>query len=233
MTITKSDNQGFAHYVLIAGLVVIVAVGGAGYGVFKAHEKSNSKSSLSSSGKSYSSQSQLSSNDQAKSGATTVNTSSSSSSTPATSSSSSSKSTTSKTPTTSTSKGSSSGSGSSSSTTTKPTVTPLSALTTLIAGLQSGNNINVTASSVTVAGPVGNASARPIVFTANGVSYFAYHQGSAADFTQSAATVAGTMAITQASGSPALAPAYLDKSADLVDASSSVVGYSTGDSFYQ
>lgn len=108
---------------------------------------------------------------------------------------------------------------------------PLAVLTTLIANLDNGSQINVTASPVTVPGPITDAKARPIVFTANGQTYFAYTQGKAPDFTASASTTANTMAVVNATVSnPPLVQAHLDKVGNLVDPnfSDTLVAYSQG-----
>ena len=105
----------------------------------------------------------------------------------------------------------------------------LNGLTTLVASLQKGGQANVTAAAVTVPGPITNASARPLVFTVNGVIYFAYTQGSAPNFNHTSAAVAKTFAIVPATvKSPKLIGAHLDKLNNLVDANFKLAGYSTG-----
>jgi len=123
----------------------------------------------------------------------------------------------------------SSSSGSSAPATT-PTQTPLSALTAIITDLDNGTaSANVTASSVTVPGPISNATARPIVFSVNGQTYFAYTQEQEPIFSTSASQTANSMAIVSATvGGPTLTQAHLDKTGILVDENEEAVGYSTG-----
>jgi hypothetical protein len=114
---------------------------------------------------------------------------------------------------------------------TQTTVTPLSALTSVISGLDNGVAAQITASNVTLAGPIGNAQGQPIVFTANGETYFAYTQGQKPNFNQSASATASSMAIMAEPSSDSgvvLASANLDKGGILVDSNQEAVGYSTG-----
>ena len=115
------------------------------------------------------------------------------------------------------------------SSTPSSTVTPLSALTAVLANLLNGGTAQVTANTVAVPGPITTAQAQPIVFTANGHSYYAYRQGQAPDFNASASSIANTMAIVTANTSGvALSGAHLDKAGNLVDANSHAAGYSIG-----
>jgi hypothetical protein len=112
-----------------------------------------------------------------------------------------------------------------------PVATPLSTLISLITNLDKGSQANITASAVTVPGPVNDATARPLVFTLSGQVYFAYRQGTAPDFSTSADETANTMAIVKVSGSiPSLVQAHLNKAGTLVDPNSmgNLVGYSQG-----
>ena len=98
-----------------------------------------------------------------------------------------------------------------------------------------GNNtIYITSKPVTVAGPVGYATARPIVFGNDKLlakTYFAYMQSAPINFTGSASSVASKMAIVVASGTYTTQPsAYINKSGILQDTTMStyLIGYSTG-----
>jgi cytoskeletal protein RodZ len=107
--------------------------------------------------------------------------------------------------------------------------TPLSVLTAIIADLEKGISANVTLNSVTVPGPIGNATARPLVFTFDGQQYFAYTQGTAPNFSLTAAQTANTMAIVKATvNNPPLITAYIDKSNNLTDPNFHLDGFSTG-----
>ncbi len=197
--------------------------------VLKAHQGNNANSSLQTSNKNTSNQSKLSANTQSKSDASTVaastsaNTSLSTSAKPATAqtkTTTSAKSNITPTPTAS--------QAASNSSTPATDQSPLSVLTTLITSMDSGASATVTASSVSVPGPISTAQARPIVFTANGQTYFAYTQGHAPNFNLTPSQTANTMAIVSATVSgPTLTSAHLDKSNNLVDPNFQVVGYST------
>ena len=110
-------------------------------------------------------------------------------------------------------------------------------LTNIIDSLQKNigtSSIYITASPVSVPGPVSSATARPIVFGNDKLlakTYFAYMQGAPINFTGSASSIAGKMAIVVASGSYSTQPsAYINKSGVLQDTAMStyLVGYSTG-----
>ena len=112
-----------------------------------------------------------------------------------------------------------------------PPATPLSALTTIITNLKNNTAgaAQVTATNVNVAGPIGTATAQPIVFSVNGTVYFAYTQGTKPNFNQTAAQTANSMAITTGNiNGVSLSQAHLDKSNNLVDENITAVGFSTG-----
>ena len=117
-------------------------------------------------------------------------------------------------------------------TTPTPPQTPLSALTTVISDLESGQSVNITASSVVIPGPISDATGQPIVFVANNQTYFAYTQEQEPDFINATpAQTASTMAIVsepESDSGIALSPAYLDKGGILVNPDQVAVGYSTG-----
>ena len=108
------------------------------------------------------------------------------------------------------------------------TQTPLEALTAICEQLDDGGQANVTTAAITLPGPITNATGRPLVFSVDGHTYFAYTQETKPDFNQAAAQTAGSMAIVPASGSYSLTSAHLDKSANLVDENETAVGFSVG-----
>lgn len=231
MQFHKLNARGFTHYVALITVVTVALIGGVFVTVLKAHHSSSSKSNLGTSGNSAQSKSKLSSSQKSQSELSSAN---STSSPNATSTTPSSKPTTT-TPKTSTPSSTKSPATTSVQPTPSPTPAPsqtlLSVLTALITDLDNGAQVNVTTNAVTVPGPISNAQARPIVFTANGQVYFAYRQGSAANFTTSASQTANTMAIVNATvSSPSLVQAHLDKAANIVDPNISgyLVGYSQG-----
>jgi hypothetical protein len=105
--------------------------------------------------------------------------------------------------------------------------TPLRVLTGIVAGLEKGKQARVTAEDVKIPGPIGTAEGQPIVFTVNGLTYFAYRQESQPDFHLTPGETASSMAITEGRNVPTEG-AHLDKIGELVDASEHTVGYSIG-----
>ena len=110
-------------------------------------------------------------------------------------------------------------------------------LTNIISDFQNnvGNNtINITSKPVTVAGPVSNATAQPVVFGNDKLlvkTYFAYMQNAPINFAGSASTIASKMAIVTAGSSYATqSGAYINKSGNLQDTTMStyLIGYSAG-----
>jgi hypothetical protein len=111
------------------------------------------------------------------------------------------------------------------------TQTPLSVLTGIIAGLNNGQEAEITAVNVALAGPVSTGQGQPLVFTASGQTYFAYTQEQAPNFNTTAAQTASTMAIVPepaADSGVALTQAHIDKGNLLVDENEEGVGYCTG-----
>lgn len=107
-------------------------------------------------------------------------------------------------------------------------LTPLSALTNIITNLDNGVSTQVTASAVTIPGPISNATGRPIVFSVSGQTYYAYTQEQEPNFSTTAAQTASTMAIVNGTKGVSVTPAYLDKGGILVDPNQVAVGFSTG-----
>jgi hypothetical protein len=106
--------------------------------------------------------------------------------------------------------------------------TPLSTLTTIITNLDKGVSTQVTASPVTIPGPISNATGQPIVFTLSGQTYYAYRQEQEPDFSTTPAQTASTMVIVDGTKGVSVTPAYLDKGGILVDSNQVAVGFSTG-----
>lgn len=230
MKIKKFNAQGFTHYVALFAMLTVAIVVGVFVVVLKANHKSSTQSNLTTASGNARSKSKLSSNEKLQSGlSTTDSTSNSALTTPASIPPKTSTSTPAKSSTTTSQSTSNSAPAPAPTPAAPPAQTPLSVLTTLITNLDNGAQVNVTATPVTVPGPISNAQARPIVFTANGQTYFAYHQGSAANFNESASQTAGSMAIVNATvNNPSLVQAHLDKAGNLVDPniSGTLVGYS-------
>lgn len=112
-----------------------------------------------------------------------------------------------------------------------PTQTPLSALTTVIDNLESGQSADITLNAVLIPGPITDATGQPIVFTANGQTYFAYTQEQEPNFNTTPSQTASTMAIVPEPATDndlVLSLANLDKSGILVDENGLAVGYSSG-----
>lgn len=112
----------------------------------------------------------------------------------------------------------------------QPVATPVSVLTEVINNFENhGGPINVTRDTVTVAGPIRDATARPIVFGFENKLYYAYTQTYWPNFKTTPAETANTMAIIPANvASIAQVSAHFDKSANLVDSYITAVGFSTG-----
>jgi|GEM_PF-4198882 len=224
---SKIGSQGFAHYLALGVIVVSLVIVGAFVVVLKANHD-NSKANVQTAS-SAGVRTKLNANTQTQTGAASapITSNTTTSTTPSTKSTTSTKSSTGTTAKTTTP---TSGTPSSGNTTPTPTPTPLSVLTALISDWESAKSFpSVTANSVTVPGPISNAQARPIVFSADGQTYFAYTQGHWPDFTVTPSQTAGSMAIVTATvSSPSLVQGHLDKANNLVDPNSVAVGYSTG-----
>ncbi len=226
MRFRKLEQQGFTHYIAVAVTMLVFAIGGTFLTVAKANRGHEAKSNLLPSSQQNTNQDKLSSSPgtgqtvpQASSPAKSV---SASASKPVTAST--------KTVVTATPK----------TTYIPPPSSPaptqsnqalINALTSLITNMENGSQANVTANNVSVPGPITTAQARPIVFTYNGQTYFAYRQGQPADFNTTPSQTANSMAIVTATvNGAALTQAHLDKANNLVDPDFQVVGYSTGGS---
>jgi hypothetical protein len=220
---SKINNKGFSHIEILIVVAVVIAIGGIGYFVIN-HNHKNTKADNLTSAKTTS---KSSTTPQIKS-ATTSPVAVSTKSTGTTSTPTATKSTATSVKATSTTPTSSSSSSSSSSTPAAPAATPLSTLTSIISSLDVGGTANVTASTVTVPGPITNATARPIVFSLNGQTYYAYTQESPPNFNTSASQTASSMALVTASAGASLTTGHLDKTGILVDQNEAAVGYSTG-----
>jgi len=218
----NNKDDGFSHLMILLSILVVVAIGGVAYGVYVHNQNSQPvKLSATKTSQSTTKSTTLASTSPETS---TLSTQATSSVKPGTISATKTSTTTTRT--------------TSGTTTTAPAssvspaaaATPLSVLTGIITNLDNGvSGAQVTASSITVAGPISNASARPLVFTVNGKTYIAYTQSQAPNFNQSAAQTAATMAIVpETSSVGSLEYAHLDKSNNLVDQNSAAVGYSTG-----
>lgn len=216
MKINKLNDQGIAHVAAIVISVVLVALGGVFMLVLNAHQNTPQSRATSANSKS-DNKGTINSSDQSK---TPLSDASNPSSTGSTATTSNTPKTTTKTTTNTNT--------STPSNDTKQPVTPLSALTAVIYNLHHGVSTSVTSADVAVPGPISTAQARPIVFTANGQTYFAYRQGQAPNFDVSDSDTANSMAIVQASGSYTLTSAYLDKVNKLTTPDYHYVGYSTG-----
>lgn len=210
------SNDGFAHYFFVI-LVVVVALTASVFAlVLKAHNQAAASHAVTPDS---AAQGGLTTNAQTQAGTTAINVPAPTTSSSHTSTNSSSKST------------STTGSSSSSSQSTTPshntaTQTPTSVLTTVVTNLEKGVSADVTASDVNVPAAVsGSVPARPLVFTVNGTTYYAFTRVNPPDFNTSVATTVDSMAIVVASGKPALTQAHLDKSGNLVDANFKLVGY--------
>ena len=109
---------------------------------------------------------------------------------------------------------------------------PIEVLTGIIASLQQGGQINVAANDISIPGPINNAKGAPIIFKANGQTYFAYSQEKPIVYTQkSAADIAGSMAIVKAGANEINTPttlAYLNKVGEMINENEVAVGYSVG-----
>lgn len=111
-----------------------------------------------------------------------------------------------------------------------PPITPLSALTTLITNVNDGQEAKVTSEPVALPSPGTHAHGRPLVFEANGQTYFAYTETTKPDFNTTPQQTAASMIIIKATvTNPSLSPANIDKSGELVDIRFNTVGYSVGD----
>jgi len=217
----KVNNRGFAHHLVLIGLVIVLVLGGALWMVIRANNNKSAKSN-----------SQQSSN-------TDSNTTENNVSTPTlkatavvqegTSQKTSTQPSTPATTTATTSNSSSSGQATNSQTASTPT--PLSTLTSIVTDLKNGKLADVTASEIDVPAAVsGTVKARPIVFSVNGTTYLAYTRVNPPNFNTSAETTANSMAIVQASGSASLVKAHLDKGNNLVDPDLKLVGYTQSNS---
>jgi len=231
MHIHKLNSRGFAHQVILIAVVNITIIGGVLLTVIKTNNRSTAKSKLTTVSKNASSNNKQSTSDKSQSELPTSNTTTSPTSTSSTPTTTDPKSSTSNSSNSSTAPAPAPAPAPTPAPTPAPVQTPLSALTDLISDLLvNRKQANITANPVTVAGPISDAIARPIVFTANGQTYFAYHQGSAIKFNMSASELANSMAITIATGNPLLELSGIGKVGYLVDSNSMnyLVGYSIG-----
>ncbi|MCL4357541.1 hypothetical protein M1512_01435 [Patescibacteria group bacterium] len=105
-------------------------------------------------------------------------------------------------------------------------------LTNLVVRLDKGGEVTVTAKEIDIPGPIDEAKGSPIVFKANGQTYFAFTQDHTPNFNQKRpADVARDMAVVeQPSTDPhiQLEYAHLNKAGTLVDENGMPVGYSAG-----
>jgi cytoskeletal protein RodZ len=223
---TRLNSKGFAHHVVLLAIVAVMVTGGVFATVIRVNNNSNAKNSQNTSDGSADSKNKLGADGKSQSELSTANGSddSANSTTPSSNTPAPTPTTTPSTPTTTPKNNSTTPSNA-------PTETPLSVLIALITKLKNGEaGVYITANAVTIPGPINDATARPIVFTANGQKYFAYRQGSAPNFNTSPTETANTMAIVSATGSPSLEDGRLNKVGNLVDQSSMgyLVGYSEG-----
>lgn len=221
MKIRQHGANGFAHYTILAAAVMAVAI--VGVFVLVLRHSGTPKANLETASTASHSPTKLSTSAQTTSGASSASptTSQSAGSTTTTKSSTAKTST----GTRSTSASSSSSSGSSDTTQAKAE-TPTQALTDIINSLNAGGLANVTATSVSVPAAVsGTVSARPIVFTVNGATYFAYTRVNPPNFNTDASTTVNSMVIVPASGSYSLVTAYVGKTGYLTGPNSEYVGY--------
>ena len=209
----KTNQEGFAHAMIVIAVVVVALIVVIGAIVLRNNKKSNEKNSITD-----------------KTSQTTKDNNSTKTSESKTSPLDA-QSTFVSSPTTSKPATPSSGSANPApaTTNTTPAATPTTALTALVTSIKSGQNGQVTATSVNVPGPITDATARPLVFSVNGAVYFAYKQGSSPNFTQTVSQIVDSMAIVKGSISGiSLSNARVDKVGNLVDENSSLVGFSTG-----
>jgi Tfp pilus assembly protein PilE len=219
----KLNSNGFSHLEILIVAVVVIAIGSIGYFVVRHNHKNTKTANLTSAKVANKSSTTPQLKASSTSPVTSTSKSTASTSTPTTTKTSS---TTAKS--TGSTPSSTSSTSSASASPAAPAATPLSTLTGIISSLDSGGSANVTANSVTVPGPISNATARPIVFTLNGQTYYAYTQGSEPNFNTSASQTASTMAIVTTSAGASLTTGHLDKTGILVDQNEMAVGYSTG-----
>jgi hypothetical protein len=231
----KLNSQGIGHYIIFSGVAVAVVIGSVGFAVLNAsHNQEQSNVGISS--KSATDKKLLTKTVDAQGSLHTAPTTQATSPAPSSPQSTTTPTTTTK-PATSTSKPAPTAqtpapaplTQTAPAPTTSPSAqTPYQALTDLIAKVDNGTEAYVTSVNVTVAGPISNAQARPIVFAVNGKTYLAYRQGQAPNFTTTPSQTASSMAITEATKSYSTVTAHLDKSANFVDIDFKLVGFSTG-----
>jgi hypothetical protein len=110
--------------------------------------------------------------------------------------------------------------------------TPFSVLTGIVASLDKGGQAKVAAKEIKIPGPINEAKGKPIVFKADGQTYFAYTQETEPNFNQKRpADVEGDMAIVKeptVDDHMPLEYAHLDKIGELVNEDDALVGFSTG-----
>jgi hypothetical protein len=231
----KLDSRGIGHYIIIGGVAAAVAIGGVGFAVLNAsHNQDQSHVGLNS--KSAVDKKLLIKTVDAQGNLHTAPTTPAPSPVP-----SSSQSTIAPTTTTKSATAPSKTAPNTQAPAPAPTTqsapapaaspspqTPYQALSDLVTNVYNGVEANVTSVSVTVAGPITNAQARPIVFAVNGKTYLAYRQGQAPNFTTTPSQTASSMAIIEANKSYSVVSAHLDKSANFVDIDFKLVGFSTG-----
>lgn len=220
-TLAKYSQAGFTTVEISIVVAVLIIVAGVGIAV-ESHHKPTATINLAESKNTQTSKPTIDTGSSTPK-ASTVSTQTTSSSSPKSSSSSTSSS---KTTTSSTTKQTA---PTSQPSTPAPTTTPLDELTSIISGLDAGQSAEVTASNVTIPGPISDATGRPIVFTVNGTTYFAYTQEHVPNLNQSSSQAASTFAIVNATTSAySLTQSHIDKTGLLVDENSEGVGYSTG-----
>lgn len=232
MHFSKLDSRGVGHYLIIGGMVGVLAIGSVGTAVYKAGHKQTESLQRAGNSSSSNKSTTLATSAKSQDGLEATQTSNKASAPAApTTTKTQSKAPASTTPAAATTVDQKAPTVTSAPTApAQPTATPLSVLTEVISNFEtSGGPLNVTRDTVAVAGPISNATAKPIVFGYQNKIYFAYTQTYKPNFGTSAAATASSMAIIPANvTSIAQVAAHLDKSNNLVDQNISLVGYSTG-----
>lgn len=231
MHFSKIDERGIGHYLVIGGVVGVLAIGSVGTAVYKAGHNQN-KSLQGKSSSSSAKKSTLTADAKTQTDLKTEQTTQGSAQPGTSTTTPAASKTQTKTPasTTPVSTDQKAPAQSPAPAPTQSTATTLSILTEVISNFETnGGPLNVTRDTVTVAGPIRNATAKPIVFGFQDKLYFAYTQTNKPNFGTSAAATAGSMAIIPANvASIAQVAAHLDKANNLVDSNFALVGFSTG-----
>lgn len=230
------NDRGFTHILVLGVAVVVILSVGIVFTLVNRADRHTIQANAQAANSSAKAASKINDTSSAKSTASPASTSPNASSTLPSSTSSTKAPAVASKSSSSTPHGSSSSStptsnSSGSASTPAPAPTPQSVLTSIVISLSDGGSANVTTSDVAVPAAVfGSVEARPIVFSANNITYFAYTRVNPPNFNTSTDATVSSFVITPASGTYTLVQAHVNKSGYLNGPNMENVGYTPSSS---